>query len=122
VPNIVHFEICVDDIAAAAEFYSAVFGWEISQSEYDANYWDITTDAEDDCAITGGLTSRFDEPNPTINTIDVPSIDLFAKKVAQAGGKVIAPKMSLAGLGYVQYCQDLEGNTFGIIEYDESAT
>ena len=120
-PNVVHFEICVDDLESAAAFYSKVFGWKIEQAEPDSDYLSITTGSDEDPGITGGLTSRLDELNPTINTIDVESIDAFAKKITEAGGKVLAPKLTLPGTGYVQYCQDLEGNAFGIIEFNESA-
>jgi predicted enzyme related to lactoylglutathione lyase len=120
-PNIIHFEIGVDDLEAAASFYSKVFGWEIVKAEDNSGYWFITTGDDSDPGITGALTSRYDELNPTINTIDVPSLDSFAKKITEAGGKVLAPKISVPGMGYVQYCQDLEGNTFGIMEFDESA-
>jgi predicted enzyme related to lactoylglutathione lyase len=122
VPNVIHFEICVDDLGAASTFYSNVFGWQIEQAEDGSGYWYITTGTEDDPGIPGGLISRFDEPIPTVNTIiEVSSLDRFAKKITQEGGKVLAPKTSIPGEGYVQYCHDLEGNLFGIMEFDESA-
>jgi predicted enzyme related to lactoylglutathione lyase len=118
--NVVHFEICVDDLEGAVSFYSKVFDWKIERAN-DSDYWYITTGSQEEPGITGGLVNRIDEWNATINTIDVPSLDVFAKKITQAGGKVLAPKISIAGTGYVQYCQDLEGNIFGIMEFDESA-
>ncbi len=57
----------------------------------------------------------------TINSVDVPSVDDFVTKVTQNGGKVVAPKMAIPGVGYIAYCQDTEGNTFGIFESDPSA-
>src|SRR5437588_346616 len=83
-PNVIHFEICVDDPASAVEFYTNVFDWNIEKAE-DSDYWYISTDHDENVAITGGLTRRFDELNPTVNTIDVPSVDEFAKRVAEAG-------------------------------------
>jgi predicted enzyme related to lactoylglutathione lyase len=118
-PNVVHFEICVDDLQAAVQFYSAVFGWRIEKSE-DGEYWSITTGDEIDPGITGGLVGRIDELNPTINTIEVPSLNEFAKRITLAGGQVVTPRIAIAGLGYMQYCKDLEGNAFGIMEYDET--
>ncbi len=49
---------------------------------------------------------------------DIP--DEFMEKVSAGGGKVIAPKMPIPGVGYFTYCKDTEGNSFGIIEEDES--
>jgi predicted enzyme related to lactoylglutathione lyase len=119
-PNVIHFEICVDDLEAAARFYSKVFDWKIDRAD-DSDYWYITTGPEDDPGISGGLVNRFNALNPTINTIEVPSLDEFARKVTSAGGKVLAPKMAIADIGYVQYCEDPEGNAFGIMEFADSA-
>jgi predicted enzyme related to lactoylglutathione lyase len=57
----------------------------------------------------------------TENTIDVPSVDEFAKKVTEQGGKVVVPKMAIPGVGYMAYCMDTEGNVFGIMHEDSSA-
>ncbi len=119
--NVIHFEIGVDDLAASVSFYSSVFGWKIEKADDDSDYWYITTGDDDDPGISGGLVNRIDEWNPTVNTIEVSSLDDCARKITEAGGKVLAPKIALPGLGYVQYCQDLEGNVFGIMEYDEAA-
>ena len=117
-PKVVFFEICVDDREAAAAFYSQVFGWDI-EADDDGEEWTIATGDEDD-GIPGALTSRLDDWNPTINTIDVTSIDETARAIAEAGGKVVAPQVEVAGVGFVQYCRDPEGNAFAIMEYDES--
>jgi predicted enzyme related to lactoylglutathione lyase len=119
-PNVVHFEICVDDLDLAANFYAKVFDWNIQKADDGSDYQFIITDKDDEFAITGGLTKRIDEWDSTVNTIDVPSVDRCAKKIAAAGGRILAPKTAIPGVGYVQYCQDLEGNSFGIMEYDDS--
>ena len=56
-----------------------------------------------------------------VNTIDVGSCDEFARKVEAAGGKVTLPKMAVPGIGWLAYCTDTEGNTFGILEADPKA-
>ena len=120
-PRVVHFEICAYDLESAANFYSNVFGWKIERTEDGSDYWPISAREEMGKSIPGGLSTRFDELNSTINTIEVTSLDDHAKKITENGGKVLAPKMPIPGEGYVQYCHDLEGNTFGIMELDESA-
>ena len=45
----------------------------------------------------------------------------FAKKVQEKGGKVLMPKMTIPTVGWFATCQDTEGNTFGIIEFDKKA-
>ncbi len=120
--SVVHFEICVDDPDAAAQFYSTIFGWSIEPPEDESDYWFITTGTDDEPGISGGITYRFDELNPTVNTIEVSSIDESARAIVAAGGKVRPPKIAIPGEGYVQYCEDPEGNAFAVLEYDESAT
>lgn len=120
-PNVIHFEICVDDLGSAAAFYASVFDWDIEPVKEDSEYLSIGVREGVDRDISGGLTVRVDEQNSTINTIQVPSVDIYARKITENGGKILAPKISIPGQGYVQYCHDLEGNTFGIMELDKSA-
>jgi predicted enzyme related to lactoylglutathione lyase len=57
----------------------------------------------------------------TVNTIDVPSLDEYLNRVTENGGKVLMPKNTIRGVGYFAYCRDTEGNTFGVLQSDESA-
>lgn len=121
-PNVLHMEICADDLESAISFYSQVFGWQFEKVNGSDDSWDITTGSEDeDYTISCSLTQRWDETDSTVPTINVPSLDDAAKKITEAGGRVLAPKTAIPGWGYVQYCHDLEGNRFGVSEWDESA-
>ena len=119
--RVTHFEISVDDPERAIKFYTDAFGWEIKKWEGPMDYWLITTGPEDQPGIDGGLMKREHPGASTTNTIDVPSVDEFISKITEAGGKIVAPKQSIPGVGYFAYCQDTEGNTFGIMEEDTSA-
>ena len=120
-PRVVHFEISVDDPERAIKFYTDVFGWKIKKWEGPLDYWLATTGPEDQPGIDGALMRRQYPSSPTTNTIDVPSADEFLSKITEAGGKIVTPKQSVPGVGYFAYCQDTEGNTFGIMEEDTSA-
>jgi predicted enzyme related to lactoylglutathione lyase len=118
-PVPVHFEIAADDVKRAIKFYSRVFGWTMEKIEGE-DYWLISTSGEEDeFAMSGGMMERIDPSDSTVLTFDVDSLDAFARKITEAGGKVTTPRISLPGLGDIQYCQDSEGNSFGIIEYEE---
>ena len=119
--RVTHFEISVDDPERAIKFYTDAFGWKIKKWEGPMDYWLITTGPEDQPGIDGGLMKREHPGASTTNTIDVPSVDEFISKITEAGGKIVAPKQSIPGVGYFAYCQDTEGNTFGIMEEDTSA-
>jgi predicted enzyme related to lactoylglutathione lyase len=122
VPSLVYFEVTADDLERAVQFYRDVFGWTISAGDSDDEYYEVETGTEEEPGVPGGVVPRLDSYESTINTYDVESIEESARKIAQAGGEVLAPKISIPGLGFLQYCQDPEGNTFGILQYDESAS
>ena len=55
------------------------------------------------------------------NTITVPSVNKFSKKIIEKGGQMIIPKMAIPKVGWFAQCMDTEGNMFGIIEMDDKA-
>ncbi|WP_455368196.1 VOC family protein [[Eubacterium] cellulosolvens] len=120
-PRVVHFEISADEPDRAEKFYRETFGWKIEKWEGPVDYWLITTGEESEQGINGAIKKREQPQQSTTNTIEVPSIDEFIKKVDQNGGKVLMPKMTIPGIGYHTYCQDTEGNVFGIMESSENA-
>jgi len=117
--RVVHFEISADDPERAKSFYESVFDWKIEKWG-PVEYWSITTGDESAAGINGAIKIREGQES-TVNTISVPSLDEFMKKVEENGGKVLNPKMSIPGVGYNTYCKDTEGNVFGIMEDDETA-
>jgi predicted enzyme related to lactoylglutathione lyase len=119
--RVVHFEINADDPERALRFYERVFGWNFTKWEGPMDYWLIKTGEEDEPGIDGGLMRRQDPNAAVIDTIDVPSVDAYVKKVQENGGEIVQPKTAVPGVGYVAYFKDTEGNPFGIMESDESA-
>ena len=55
------------------------------------------------------------------NYINVSSVDEYKSKVEEAGGKVVAPKHAVPGMGYFALCLDTENNPFAIWETNENA-
>ena len=121
-PRVVHFEIPADQPERAIKFYTDVFGWQIQKWNAPEDYWLIMTGEDNQPGINGGLMRRPDPSASTINSVDVPSVDDFVTKIIQNEGKVVMPKMAIPGVGYIAYCQDTEGNTFGIFQSDASAS
>ena len=121
-PNrVVHFEIPVEDPERAKKFYESVFGWGIQKWEGPIPYWLVTTGEIPEPGIDGALSLK-ENLSTTTNTMDVSSVDEFLEKITQQGGKIITPKNGVPGVGWLAYCADTEGNVFGIMERDESAT
>jgi predicted enzyme related to lactoylglutathione lyase len=118
--RVVHFEIPADDPDRAVTFYSQVFGWNFNKWQGPNDYWLVKTGSGQP-GIDGGLLRRPYPGAGTVNTVDVNSVDRVAQEVQDAGGKVVVPKMPIPGVGYLAYCQDTEGNTFGIMQADANA-
>jgi hypothetical protein len=136
--RVIHFEIHAVDPERMAKFYQEVFGWEIKEWVFptgveiapENRYWGVMTAPEDskEPGINGGIIVR-KGPAPKggepvsgfICTIGVSSIEECVKKVEKAGGKNIMPKMPIAGLAWLTYCTDIDGNIFGIYQDDKNA-
>jgi predicted enzyme related to lactoylglutathione lyase len=56
-----------------------------------------------------------------VNTIDVDSVDAYLARVTEHGGTILVPKMPVPGVGWMAYCKDTEGNTFGMMQSDPNA-
>lgn len=121
-PRVVHFEIKAAEPERAAKFYADAFGWKSRKWEGPVDYWMLMTGEEGEPGINGGMVKPCEEsPAGTTNTIGVPSVDEYIDKITAAGGKITVPKMAIPTVGWLAYFQDTEGNTFGIMEEDESA-
>lgn len=120
-PRVVHFEFGAEDPERASRFYSDVFGWKVQKWEGPEDYWLIQTGEEGTRGIDGAFMRGTQFDQRVINTIDVESVDEVVAKVEASGGTVIFPKAAIPGVGYLAYCKDTEGTTFGIMQSDETA-
>lgn len=119
-PRIVHFDMQAEDPEKLIPFYEKVFGWNFNKWEGGKfEYWLIETGSKDKPGIDGGL-SRKGEGN-AVNTIDVPDIDEYIRKIKENGGEILVVKMPIPGVGWLAYFKDPEGNTFGIMQDDKEA-
>jgi predicted enzyme related to lactoylglutathione lyase len=118
--RIVHFEIGAGDIEKSKKFYEDVFGWQFNSWQSPEPYYLITTGDTTTPGINGGMFKSKGAPL-TVNTISVDDIDAMIAKVESHGGKLAVPKMPIPGVGWVCYCNDFEGNLFGLYKDDKSA-
>mgnify|MGYP003977954051 CR=1 FL=1 len=120
--RVAHFEICADDVERAVSFYQHVFGWEIRKWEGPHDYWIVITGEDSEQpGINGGILDRRDSFAGSVNLVDVATLDNALLRVVEADGVIIHSRSTIAGVGYVAYCRDSEGNPFGLIERDELA-
>jgi hypothetical protein len=126
--RVVHFEIHAKDGDKLQEFYTQVFGWNITNLGEQMGNYRIVVTGEDSPGekwpgINGGITQRMgDVPtdgqpvNAFVCTISVDNIDTYIDKVKNAGGSIAFDKMDVPGVGWLAYCKDIEGNLFGILQ------
>ncbi len=115
--TIVHFDVPVDDIERARNFYTKLFDWKINRMPGEMEYYGISTEDENGKEGVGGGMGKRGEPSQRItNYFGVPSVDKSLKKVEELGGKLIMPKTKIPGYGYLAICIDTENNVFGLWE------
>ena len=120
--TIVHFDIPAEDINRAKNFYEKLFDWKIEPVPGPMEYFNISTkDEEGNDSIGGGMGMRGQPEQKITNFIGVDSIDEYIKKVEDLGGKILMPKTTIPGFGYLATFLDTEGNTLGLWKTDETA-
>src|ERR1700733_1520726 len=107
--SVVHFEIPVDDVGRAEEFYTKAFGWTMNHMP-NFEYTMISTTPTDDVgmpkqpgSINGGMPKRVIGVEHIVVTIRVESIDSSLEKIEKLGGKTVAQKMPVADMGFTAY-------------------
>jgi hypothetical protein len=120
-PTIQHFEIPADDVERAIKFYKGVFDWTMQKlgnpQDPSKDYWFFDTkDENGNKGIGGGLMKRQAPEHTVTNYITVRSVDDYASKIEEAGGKVIMPKTEIPDMGFIIVFLDTENNMFGLYE------
>lgn len=113
-PNPVNwFEIPVNDLDRAKDFYEHVLETELSLNEMGPLQMAWFPTAADAAGSTGtlikaeGYTPSHDG---TMVYFGVENIDATLGRVAEKGGKILNPKMSIGEYGFVAHFEDSEGN------------
>jgi len=119
--RVIHFEIPAAEPDRAAAFYGKVFGWKFDKWSGPMEYWMVVTGKEGEPGINGGMMKKPGGITSTTNTIGVDSVDDAIAAVLKAGGKNIMPKTPIPTVGYFAYCEDTEGNVFGVMQADPNA-
>jgi len=120
------FNLPVDDMGRAVDFYSRVFGWSSEAIKGSGGeYHHATTSVVDDDgvplskgAINGGLFKRGTHGiESAFLELEVDSIDDTVKKVLMNGGRIVREKRPMLDFAFFAIVQDSEGNCLGLMEY-----
>lgn len=98
------------DPAGSRAFYSKVFGWNIEVNP-DPQYGGYALAKQGSVDVAGIGGKQPGDPSPTVWSVYIgtKSADETAKKVAAAGGKVVAPPFDVPGQGRMTVFQDPSG-------------
>jgi uncharacterized protein len=124
-PNhLAHFAIEADDLARAKRFYASVFGWRF-EAWGPPDFYMIETADGGMPGCFGSLQKRHHPRGDGINgfecTIAVVDVDATTRKVKEAGGTIVMPRMTIGTVGHLVKFRDTEGNLVGAMEYDFAA-
>lgn len=108
--SIVHFEIPAKDRAAAAQFYSDLFGWEF-QHIPEMNYTTFETGN-----VGGGYNPLGEQVKPGDVLVYIGSEDIEAdlKRIGELGGKTLVPKTEIPTVGWFAIFADPTGNSLAL--------
>jgi uncharacterized protein len=122
---VVHFELPYDNRVRMAKFYESVFGWQTQMLGEDMDNYVLATTTETGesgpkrpGAINGGFyPNKPDWPaqHPSV-VIAVDNVEESAKKVLEAGGKVLGEPMEIPGVGKYVSLIDTEGNRVSMLQ------
>lgn len=115
-----HFEFFGEDPAAAADFYAAVFGWQVSHWG-DAPYYLLST-GEESPRIDGATAGPQEHGQAMMLNIAVADLDDARDRVVQAGGTVLMERTAAPTVGWLLKVVDPNGVVVGIIQPDATAT
>jgi predicted enzyme related to lactoylglutathione lyase len=111
------FEIYVQDMNKAKEFYSGVLGTEFSPIEGPDGEMCAFPMDQDSAGASGALVKMPNVPsggNSTLVYFSCTDCGVEASRVAAAGGKVVREKMSIGEYGFIALASDPDGNMFGL--------
>lgn len=113
------FDIYVDDLNRAVDFYQTVLGTELEQMGDPTGESQMMSFPADMSAYgAAGALTKSPHAGPGVGGIivyfSVQDCATEQARVEKAGGQVVRPKFSIGEFGWVALCQDTEGNMFGL--------
>jgi len=116
------FEIAVNDLSRAKEFYNQIFGIEMAQRDMMGMSMAFFPTDDSTGKVSGALVqSQMHTPSPTGSFIYLngnPDLALVLDRVEAAGGQVQMPKTFISNeVGYMAFILDTEGNKVGLHSY-----
>lgn len=110
---VVHWEMWSKDPAKVSEFYGRVFGWSVQHMpEMDYRF----VEAGGEGGIGGGIMKPRDGPWPgnLALYVDVDDLVAYARRIVEAGGRMLVEDQKVPGMGAFSLFADPEGRVMGL--------
>jgi uncharacterized protein len=101
------------DLPASTRFYSGLFGWQAEDMGEQAGHYTMMRQDGKDVAAIGPLMSD-QQPTAWTTYISTNNAEDTAKKVTEAGGKVLSPPMAVMDQGTMAVFMDPTGGAFAV--------
>jgi uncharacterized protein len=111
------FDIHVSNFERAKKFYETVFNIQLFDAPTEWGKQAFFPFNQESINISGALVEKADMTASANNTVVYfVSLDCISeeKRIEEAGGKVVRPKMSIGEFGFISIFIDTEGNTVGL--------
>lgn len=112
-PKVNYFEIPAKNPEKINKFYSDVFDWKMEP--WGEKYWMVNSSDEKEEGIDGGIYLS-EKMTTVMNTIGVPDIKEYMRRVIDAGGEVMGEPHAVGDWGWHVYFKDPEGTILGLME------
>ena len=108
-------DLSTTDAAAARDFYSKLFGWELEVSE-DPEYGGYATAKLGDSSVGGIGPKQPGDSSPSSWSIYIGTddIDAMLRRAGELGGTVLMPKSEIPGTGWMAIFTDPDGRQVGL--------
>lgn len=111
------FDIHVSNMDRAKKFYETVFNIQLFDLPIEWGKQSLFPFNQESPNISGALVEKVDMiPNGNNTVVYFETEDCLTeeKRIEEAGGKIVRPKMSIGEFGFVSIFIDSEGNTIGL--------
>lgn len=111
--DITHIDIPVEDLEKAKDFYSRLFGWQISAPPGFEDYpmWQAPNKISG-----GGLAPRSDSFTQPRSYVEVDSIEDTIELAVEHGARVVMDKSPISETSWWAIFEDPDGNHVGLYE------
>lgn len=111
-------ELTTPDPAAAASFYSELFGWNIREMGAEMGGYRVVAVGDDGVGgIMGNPPDAAPMPPHWGCYVTVDSVDATLARCTALGGKVIVPAMDIPTVGRMAVLQDPQGAVLSVMQY-----